>query len=128
MSVPAEIDKAITAHALWKARLRIAIDTGTSEWGVRDISPDNLCAFGQWLHSLPANEKATERWKTVQVLHAQFHLIASQVMRLALDRHKEEAIEAMKSRSQFASVSSRLTQAMLDWKKSLERTAGSNAA
>ncbi len=128
MSVIAEIDRAISAHALWKARLRIAIDTGTSEWGVKDISPDNLCAFGQWLHSLPPDEKATERWKTVQVLHAQFHLIASQVMGLALGRHKEEALEAMKSRSQFATISSRLTQAMLDWKKALERSVGTNAA
>jgi methyl-accepting chemotaxis protein len=119
MSVSAEIDKAISAHALWKARLRLAIDTGTSEWSVRDVSPDDVCAFGKWLHSLPPDEKATERWKKVQVLHAEFHLVAAQVLKLALDRHRDQAIEAMKSRSPFASVSSRLTQTMLDWKAAL---------
>ena len=116
MSLPAEIVKAISDHAIWKARLRIAIEAGTSEYNVPDISADYLCAFGKWLHSLPDEVKATACWETVQELHAEFHLLAAQVLNLALNRQQEEANEAMKSRSTFVTVSSKLTQAMLDWK------------
>jgi methyl-accepting chemotaxis protein len=119
MSIIAEIDKAISAHGLWKARLRQAIATGESEWEVTHVSSDKNCAFGTWLHSLPNAEKARPQWKSIQVLHAEFHLIASQVLALALKGQREEASDAIKSRSAFATTSANLTKAMTDWKEAV---------
>ena len=47
------IDKAIAAHARWKSHLRQAIETGTSEWTVDRVRPDNVCEFGHWLLERP---------------------------------------------------------------------------
>jgi methionyl-tRNA formyltransferase len=116
MCDPAQIDKAISAHALWKARLRQAISTGESEWKVTFVSYDRNCDFGIWLHSLPAVEKASAQWKTIQVLHAEFHLVAAQVLDLALKGKRQEATEAMASRSVFATTSAKLTKAMTEWR------------
>ena len=70
MSNLRELNKAITAHAIWKTRLSEAIETGKSEWSHDKVREDHLCNFGKWLYSLPDSEKASEYWQEVQKLHA----------------------------------------------------------
>jgi methyl-accepting chemotaxis protein len=111
-----EITKAIGAHGMWKQRLRQAIDSGKSEFTVERVQPDNLCDFGKWLHALPAADKAGMNWKTVQELHARFHLEASRVLGLALSGQKQDAEKALANSSEFANISSNLTSAMMKWK------------
>ena len=50
MSVHDEIDKAISAHGMWKQKLRNAIDTGECESTPAKVKMDNNCAFGKWLY------------------------------------------------------------------------------
>lgn len=111
-----EITKAIGAHGLWKQRLRQAIDTGKSDFTVERVKPDHNCDFGKWLHSLPAADKSTVNWKTVQELHARFHHEASRVLGLALSGQKQDAEKSIDTGSEFSTISSNLTAAMMKWK------------
>lgn len=120
MAKTEEIDSAIGAHGMWKSRLKIAIDTGKSEVPVEVIRQDNQCIFGKWLYgsSLTAVDKSSTHYKTVKDLHAAFHKTAAQVAELALAGKKAEAEKLMGLGGEYSTVSSKLTQAMLEWKKS----------
>ncbi len=116
------IDRAIAAHAKWKSNLRLAIDTGRSEYTVERVRPDYLCDFGKWLLDRPPAVKTGEHYRNVRDLHARFHLEASRVLELALTGHRDEATAAMAMGGSFASVSAKLTAAMTAWKKALAPT------
>lgn len=115
MSLQDEINKAIAAHGQWKLRLKTAIDSGNSEFTVERVRPDNNCDFGKWLHSLPADQKGALHWKTVQQLHADFHKAAAGVLEQALKGDKTAASAGMSG--PFAAASSKLTSAMMAWKR-----------
>jgi hypothetical protein len=113
-----QLDKAISAHAMWKIRLREAIDTGKSEWSPDKVRLDNLCDFGKWLYSLPDSEKGSGNWIQVQKLHAEFHIVAAKVLQWALEGRKTEAEAAMNtSGSEFKVASALLINTMSEWKK-----------
>ena len=114
-----EIDKAIGAHGMWKARLGSAIDTGRSDTTPEQVEPDNLCAFGKWLNALPATEHGSEHYKKVRSLHAAFHKEAAKVLRLATSGKKAEAKQSLDSGGSYATASANLTSAMMGWKKSI---------
>jgi hypothetical protein len=120
MSMQEEITKAIGAHGMWKARLRLAIDTGKTDASVADVGKDNVCAFGQWLYgsTLEAAARNSADFKEVQKLHAEFHKIAAQVLQLGLQGKKVEADKMIAQDSAFSDVSGRLTSAMVRWQKS----------
>ena len=118
MSSLEEINKAITSHSMWKNRLGKAIETKQSEWTVAKVQVDNLCDFGKWLQSLSASEKASKNWKEVQILHADFHKEAANVLQLALNGKANEAKASLENGS-FSTCSSKVTLAMITWKKSL---------
>ena len=113
------IDKAIVAHARWKSHLRQVVESGNSESTVDQVRSDTLCEFGHWLHDRPASEKMTEHFKTVADLHARFHQEAAQVLELALAGYRDRAASAMAVGGPFASVSAKLTSAMVAWKLSM---------
>jgi len=111
------LDRAIAAHAKWKYRLMEAIDTGKSQWRVDDVRTDSACEFGKWLGALPLSERLSEHSKKVRALHAEFHVLAADVLELALAGRKAEATAAMALRSRFATASSNLTMAVMAWKE-----------
>lgn len=111
-----EIRKYIASHGMWKRRIQDAIESGTSEWTVAQVRPDNNCDFGKWLHSMgPALQKQSE-CQTIKSLHAEFHVAAAAVLELALAGKKEQASAAIAIGSPFMTISSKLTQAMMNWK------------
>lgn len=114
-----EIDKAIGAHGMWKARLKQAIATGKADAPIDVIRKDNECAFGKWLYgpSLSAGEKGGAEYKAVRDLHAQFHKCAAQVAELAQGGKKAEAEAMLALNGAFSMASHNLTQAMMNWKK-----------
>jgi methyl-accepting chemotaxis protein len=119
-----EIDKAIGAHGMWKNRLKQAIDTGNLEISVATIGAKDQCAFGKWLHgtTLSPHDKVSEHYKAVAELHAQFHKVAARVAELATAGKKSEAEKLLGSDSEFVSISTKLTAAMMAWKKSVTAT------
>ena len=74
--------RAIAAHAKWKFYLRQAIETGTSEWTVAEVRPDNQCEFGKWLLALPRGDRDPKHWDAVRQLHAEFHEEAAEVLKM----------------------------------------------
>jgi len=116
MSDRREINKAIANHGYWKVRLNDAIETGNSEWSPEKVRQDDLCNFGKWFYALSPEEKASEFWKKVQPLHAQFHREAAKVLKLALDGHKDEAFALTTDmRGDFLRLSMELTNALHAW-------------
>jgi hypothetical protein len=119
MEIAEALDRAIVAHAKWKYRLMAAIDAGQSEWRVADVRADVACEFGTWLAALPLSERLSDRFKQVRSLHADFHVLASNVLELALSGRTAEATTAMALGSRFAVVSSSLVMAVTAWKDTL---------
>lgn len=69
------IQKAIAAHASWKARLGTAVDTGKFDVASDVVRTDNRCEFGKWLYGqdFTAAEKETQNFRAAVALHAKFH-------------------------------------------------------
>ncbi len=117
MSIVEEINKAVAAHGMWKARLRQAIDAGKSDFSAAGVSVDNQCDFGKWLYSLPADDHQSPHWQKVRDLQAKFHREAARVLGLAVGGKKADAEAGLATGSQFAKISLELTGAMIEWKK-----------
>ncbi len=112
--------KAIAAHSNWKARLRSAISSGTSEFSPSQVRVDNACEFGKWLYGteLSAADKKSEGYRTVKQLHAQFHAEAGKVLEAALSGDKQAAEESLGVRGRCGKVATELTQATMKWRDS----------
>ena len=119
---PGEIDKALEAHAAWKVRLHEAIESGKSESTVTIIADDNKCAFGKWLYgkSITEEEKATEEYKQIVILHAQFHKVAAKIASLALAGMKTEAMRMMDHGKEYTLASGQLSLALKRWKETMK--------
>ncbi len=114
-----ELDDAIGAHGRWKTNLKNAIATGKIETSIETIRVDNQCTFGKWLYggTLTPKDKASSHYGIVKNLHAEFHKTAACVAELAVTGKKAEAEKMMALGGEFASISSKLTRAMMDWKE-----------
>ena len=114
-----QIKKAISAHGLWKVRLKKAINTRSSEFEVENVRSPHLCEFGKWLDAEKPKLVAYPFYEKVCQLHAQVHEETARVMRLALGGKKEEASKAIALGSHFSTISAHLTQQMVNWKNSV---------
>lgn len=120
MSVYDEIDKAISAHGMWKHKLRSAIDTRECESTPDKVKMDNNCAFGKWLHErIDPSVKSSPYYSEIVNLHAQFHKEAGTILELALDGDKDQANKLMGLGQKFSKCSAALTRKMTEWKDSL---------
>jgi hypothetical protein len=119
MSLQDQIKSATGAHGLWKARLKSAIEKGSSEFSPGTVRLENQCEFGKWLHSVSdPGIKTSAGYHKCLDLHRQFHEAAAKVLNLALTGQKDAARQAMGLTSDFAKVSGTLTMAMNDWSHS----------
>lgn len=120
MSIPEQIDSAVIAHSEWKVRLRQAIETGESEHSPLDVSADNKCAFGKWLHDeLDSSGRTSSHYRDVVQLHADFHKEAGSILKQALQGESEQAQERLGLMSEFSSISSKLISSLKNWKDSI---------
>ncbi len=115
MNVKDQINAAIAAHGQWKARLRTAIEKGSSEFTVEKVTPDNNCEFGRWLYGDPGLKKSPS-YEKVRQMHAEFHREVARILALAVTGKKAQAMEAISIGQPFAQLSARLTSAMVDWR------------
>lgn len=117
-----EISNSISEHAIWKLNLNSMIHTGKLDIPIEKIGDDKACAFGKWFSepAAAAELKSSEHYKKVKKLHAEFHKIAAKVADLASKGEKAEAEKLMEFGGEFAAISSKLTEAMLKWKDSIE--------
>jgi len=120
MTDASEIHKAIMAHVTWKVRIHEAIETGSSDFRPEVVMLGNVCDLGRWLYSLPHEEQSGEYWKKTEQIHAKFHIIAGQIMKLALGGKPQEALVLMTDlKGEFVTTSKLLTQTLHEWEISI---------
>jgi hypothetical protein len=113
------IDAALNAHSLWKKRLQEAIETGHSEFQVDVVKKDNACQFGQWLYGLPEKDKNGTDFNHIKELHAEFHKTAADILALAVNGKKEDALKKMEHGGGYGKITGKLVLALTDWKNKL---------
>ncbi|HMK29272.1 MAG TPA: CZB domain-containing protein [Terriglobales bacterium] len=120
MSIINSLQKAISAHASWKIRLRTAISGEKLDVTSDAVKADDQCEFGKWLYGseLSHAEKQDDHYRTVKQLHAQFHQEASKVVGWISGGQKELAEKAMSPGGGFSKASTALTEAMVKWRES----------
>ena len=116
LSLHAAITAAISAHSLWKQRLQQAAESGASDFKPENVSKNNLCDFGKWLQSLPPESRNSPNFTEVDTLHAEFHKLAGHILHLAVGDQKQAATAALAPNAELGRLSSRLTQALLQWR------------
>ncbi len=116
MNYSESIDKALSAHGLWKQRLLAAITNGSCEFSVAQVQVDNRCEFGKWFYSLPQDFRNSEQGVLIQRLHAEFHAEAARVLGLALAGRKNDATQALVLGSYYTKISGQLSMALTEWK------------
>ena len=115
-----QIQRAITAHGVFKVRLSLIVEAGTADVTAAGAGADNLCPVGQWLYDgLDPSVKAGPYYENVRALHATFHRAAGEVMALSLARKQGEALAAMETPSTFKQASDKLVAALTAWAESL---------
>ena len=111
------IETAIASHGAWRARLREAAATGTSDVDLARVKRDDLCDLGKWLYrEADAVDRRSASYGRVRQVHAVFHLEAARVLELALQGRQAEAEAAMAIRTPFASMSAALAAALTAWR------------
>jgi hypothetical protein len=115
-----QIQKAITAHGVFKVRLSLIVEAGTNEMTAQVAAADDLCPVGKWLYyGLGVAAMNDSHYETVRDLHTTFHNAAGEVMALSLARKRGEALAAMETSSTFKQASDKLVAALTEWSDSL---------
>jgi hypothetical protein len=116
-----QIQRAITAHGVFKVRLSLIVEAGTSEMTAQVAGADNLCPVGKWLYyGLGVAAMDDPHYEPVRDLHTTFHNAAGEVMTLSLARKRGEALAAMETPSTFKQASDKLVAALMEWSDSLD--------
>lgn len=118
-----EIAAAISAHALWKARLRQWVTTGHVDPSAASNTADRTCDFGMWLQSTAFTASGVENihYATVKEKHVAFHKVAARVARFAMLGQTDEAERMLAFGGEYSVASAQLTAALLEWKAALSR-------
>ncbi|HAP35236.1 MAG TPA: hypothetical protein DCQ28_04580 [Bacteroidetes bacterium] len=113
------IDAALSAHAQWKKRLQDAATNGQSDFEVEIVKKDNECQFGKWLSSLSQEEKNSEDYQKIKTVHAEFHTIAGEILKLAISGQKTDAMKMLEFGGQYGVSTGKLVLALNSWKSKL---------
>ena len=115
-----QIQKAITAHGVFKVRLGQMVEAGTNEMTAPVASADDQCALGQWLYGgMDPAAKGSPHYQTVKDLHATFHHAAGDIVGLSAAHKRSDALAAMEMGSTFKQASAKLVMALSAWSDSL---------
>ena len=123
-TLPDQIQKAITAHGVFKVRLGQMVESGGTEMTAAIAASDNQCPLGQWLYGgIDPADKASPHYQMVKDLHATFHRAAGEVVALSLARKRTEALAAMEMGSTFKQTSAKLVIALTTWSDAYAKAA-----
>lgn len=105
-------EEAIGAHQKWKARLRMQLSgTATETLRPEEVAKEDLCVLGQWIRGQGGRTFAGKpEFTEVAAVHAEFHQIAAQVLRLAQSGNAIVAERLLEG--EFFAASSRVVTAL----------------
>jgi len=108
-----KIDQAIFKHSRLKFHLKNAIETAEDNVDHEEIKNHRVCQLGKWLDSTEG--KALPNRSEIIELHKNFHEEASQILDLALQGRKDEAIMHIQPlTSKFSQLSSQLVNKLAE--------------
>lgn len=115
-TIAEQIQKAISAHGVWKVKLAQAVDAGTVDMTPDQASADNLCPLGLWLYGpLDAGLRTSPRFEAVRDFHAKFHHAAGEIVAMSHARKRTDALAAMEFGSTFKQMSAKLVIELTAW-------------
>jgi hypothetical protein len=99
------ISEAVAAHANWKERLERYIDGNSGEkLDPMVVCRDDQCTLGKWIHGPATDHFHSDKvFHALRADHAQFHYVAANVVRYALEGDKSGAEALLKG--EYARVS-----------------------
>ena len=100
-------DDAIKAHAVWKMKLRGYINKPDKSLNSAEVSSDNKCDLGKWLHSPESSAYLTHpEFGMLRKAHADFHKEAGSIVMRADEGEPMDALVVLASGSNYAKASS----------------------
>lgn len=111
---------AIEAHRCWLTGLEMAVCEGASWVDLDTVEPEAACEFGRYLADLASRGGASQlpRYRQVREMHAGFHTLAGQVLRLAQAGRQDQARVLCESDLQSCGMA--LLAAMSAWVREIE--------
>lgn len=73
-------DEAIRAHSDWKIKLNRYLSNPDGSINAQDLSKDNLCNLGKWLHGEGRSFENIAEYKQLIQDHAHFHKAAADIV------------------------------------------------
>jgi hypothetical protein len=115
-----QIIKAVSAHVMWTAKLKAAIQSGDSSRSLAEVEADDRCELGQWLKSpiSPELHNSPHYAKTLE-LHHQFHRVAGRILSLAINGKSTEALKAMEADGDITTASASLVSELRAWNQAI---------
>ena len=112
-----EITKAVSAHVMWTAKFKTAIQSGESSYSLPEIEADDQCELGKWLKSQISPElKNSPHYAKTLELHHQFHGVAGRIFNLAIHG---KSTEALKANGDFTKASASLVSELRAWNEAM---------
>jgi hypothetical protein len=122
------VARAMASHAGWTGRLMDAISTRSCDCSVEEVSVDNVCPFGEWLHNeVPFRLRKTWDYSSVRKRHAELHAQVGRVLELALGGYQTAATEALQSGTPFSIAVEHFESSLKEWYSRVESQATGNA-
>jgi len=115
-----QLKAAVAAHGAWKARLMEVVATGSSGLDPAVVSRDDKCKFGTWVYEAsPPEARGSAHYGQVRELHAKFHNLAGQILRLAASGQRHQAAQAVEFGGELDKLSTALIGEINTWRDEL---------
>lgn len=104
-------DDAIKAHVMWKIKLITYITKPDKSLNAVEVSSDNRCDLGKWLHSPEAARfNSLPEFSLLKKAHADFHKEAGSIILRADKGESLVAETALGAKSNYANTSSEVVK------------------
>lgn len=110
-------DQAIAAHGAWKQKLASYLVKPDGSLKPNEISPDNKCPLGQWIHGEGVQHSKLPEYAALKGEHAHFHKAAADIVRKADAGQAMTQETALGAKSEFSVASSAVVMAIMNMKK-----------
>lgn len=112
----------VASHGYWKEQLCDAI-TNKTTLNVHEISKDDVCDLGRWLHSEEEHPQLShlQSYHDLKKKHAEFHVQAAKVAEYINEKKYETALRLTECTSSFESASNDVISAIFQLKKEVKK-------
>ncbi len=112
MSMKAEIEQALTAHAAWRKRFKDFL-VGKASFDMEAVGDSHRCRFGDWLDHEGYRLMPAERRAEVQEAHDAFHRAAAEIVQKIKDGKYAQAKEDLASDGALNRASGRMIESLV---------------